>query len=153
MKSKHLDELITKYWDGETSIDEERQIRKHLHEMTDPEYDEIRTLFEFFSNEREVIYEKPLVIKKVKVIKVNFIKIIAVAASIILLIGAGYLFFEQYNTVQTKTTATTEINDPEEALRITKEALALLSENFEKGEETLTGTIENIEKLDIIKTN
>ncbi|MBK7096652.1 MAG: hypothetical protein IPH57_16895 [Saprospiraceae bacterium] len=153
MKNSNIDDLIKKYWEGETSLEEESEIKKILKNNENQEYAELKTMFAFFDAEKDIRYPGIIKSKKNKIVKGSFIKSIAVAASIILLIGAGIYFYTDNTNKKIVNISSGEIQDPEEALKITKEALAFLSVNYNKGQESISGTIGNLEKLDIIKSN
>ena len=147
-----LDKLLKKYWEGETSIEEEKQIKQLLLSTEENTLQNEKTIFEFFSNEKKIKYSGELLSKNTKVIKHNFIRTISIAASIILLFAYGSLIYNN-GLANEKSIVKHEITDPDEALEITKDALAMLAVNYKKGEESVTSTIENLEKLDIIKQN
>lgn len=148
-----LDKLLKKYWEGETSIEEEKQIKQLLLSTEDNTLQNEKAIFEFFSNEKKIKYSGELPSKNTKVIKHNFIRTISIAASIILLFAYGSLIYNNNGLANEKSIVKHEITDPDEALEITKDALAMLAVNYKKGEESVTSTIENLEKLDIIKQN
>ncbi len=148
-----LDKLLKKYWEGETSIEEEKQIKQLLLSTEENILQNEKTIFEFFSNEKKIKYSGELPSKNTKVIKHNFIRTISIAASIILLFAYGSLIYNNNGLANEKSIVKHEITDPDEALEITKDALAMLAVNYKKGEESVTSTIENLEKLDIIKQN
>lgn len=147
-----LDKLLKKYWEGETSIEEEKQIKQLLLSTEENILQNEKAIFEFFSNEKKRKYSGELPSKNTKVIKHNFIRTISIAASIILLFAYGSLIYNN-GLANEKSIVKHEITDPDEALEITKDALAMLAVNYKKGEESVTSTIENLEKLDIIKQN
>lgn len=153
MKNLNIDELIKKYWEGETSLEEERTLKTYLKDDFAAEHQDLKTIFSFFSDQREIRYPGELKGKKTKVIKANFIRNIAVAASIFLISGLGIYFLTHEKPINKEAIALSEIKDPDEALEITREALAFLSVNYAKGEKTIAGSISKLEKLDIIKSN
>ena len=153
MDNNFFEDLMKKYWEGETSVEEERMIKNYLKDDNDPANKELKTMFTFYSDEKKIQYHGELKAHNTKVIKINLIKKIAVAASIILIFGLGIYFWTNKQSINQTAFSSNNINNPEEALEITKEALAFLAFNYNKGEESITGTISNLEKLDIIKSD
>lgn len=153
MTNRNYKELLQKYWDGDTSIEEEKELKHYFRNNEDPESERLNALFSFFSNEQEITYTGAFKKNSTKIVKGNFLKRLSVAASIILVLGAGLFYYGYHSDAVTAGLAKGEIEDPEEALKITKEALSFLSVNYNKGQESVAGTIGNLEKLDIIKSN
>jgi hypothetical protein len=146
-------QLLKKYWDTETSVEEEKIIKKSLSVTEDIDLQNEKLLFTFFENEKKISYQGNLPIGGSKVVKHNFIRSIAVAASIVLLMSYSALIFTNNGTGKANNLVKHEITDPDEALEIAKDALTILAVNYKKGEETVTSSIEKLEKLDIIKQN
>lgn len=148
-----IDNLLKKYWEGETSLEEEKQIKLLLSSTDENTLHNEKTMFSFFENEKKIKYSGKLSSKETKVIKHNFIRSISIAASIVMLFAYGTLIYTNNGIGNQNNIVRHEITDPDEALEITKDALAMLAVNYKKGEESVTSTIENLEKLDIIKQN
>lgn len=156
MENKNFEELLDKYWNAETTLEEERKIRKYLSENNDNEYNPVKTLFGFYEAESKIIYSGELNKNKSKskVIKWNFNNVAAVAASVVLLVSAaGLYFYNTYKAGSNHEIFAGEVNDPDEALKITRQALAILSENYDKAGKSIAAPIEKLEKLEIIKSN
>lgn len=148
-----IDNLLKKYWEGETSLEEEKQIKLLLSSTDENTLHNEKTMFSFFENEKKIKFNGKLPSKETKVIKHNFIRSISIAASIVMLFAYGTLIYTNNGIGNQNNIVRHEITDPDEALEITKDALAMLAVNYKKGEESVTSTIENLEKLDIIKQN
>lgn len=148
-----IDNLLKKYWEGETSLEEEKQIKQVLSSTDENILHSEKTMFSFFENEKKIKFNGKLPSKGSKVIKHNFIRSISIAASIVMLFAYGTLIYTNNGIGNQNNIVRHEITDPDEALEITKDALAMLAVNYKKGEESVTSTIENLEKLDIIKQN
>ncbi len=151
MIMKDINKLLEKYWEGETTLEEEKLIKEHFANNKSSD-DNLNSLFSFFKEEKQITYQGDFKIPKRKVLKINFYREIAVAASIILLLGFAFLI--RNNTIRNNQNqlAKYEVKDPEKAKEITKNALALLAKNYNKGETTLSKNIKNINKIDIIKS-
>ncbi len=153
-----LNKLLEKYWNGETSLEEEKFIKNHFKEKdTGKSTDDLGALFAFFEKEKNIKYNGDLpksksVTKEPKVVKMTLIKRIAVAASILLVLGIGTYISNSYLAKNNNSYAKNEIKDPEKARKIAEDALAMLASNYAKGEETMTKSIKNFEKVNIINS-
>ncbi|MFV0419708.1 MAG: hypothetical protein ACK5KT_13385 [Dysgonomonas sp.] len=88
MNMKNIDELLEKYFEGETSIEEEKLLRNYFRqENIDEQHKIYAPLFNFFSEERKEI----AIEKKRK--KTPLYTWIGIAASIALLIGVRAFFY------------------------------------------------------------
>lgn len=150
---QNLDNLLEKYWEGETSLEEEKQIKQLLLSKDENILQNEKIMFSFFENEKTIKFNGQLPSKDSKVIKHNFKRNIAIAASLVMLLSYGTLIYTNNGKGNGNNIVKHEITDPGEALELTKDALAMLAVNYKKGEESVTSTIENLEKLDIIKQN
>ena len=150
-----IDKLLEKYWNAETSIEEERVIKKHFKENDN--IDELGSMFSFFEQEKTIKYKGDVSIgknnsKEAKLVKVNFLKKIAVAASILLVLGIGGFLSKDRFSSNTNSYTKNEIKDPEKARKIAEEALAMLASNYAKGENTLSKSMKSFEKVTIINS-
>ena len=148
---KDINKLMEKYWEGETTLDEEKLIKEHFASGKSSD-NTLQTLFNFFKEEKGITYKKEIKLPDKKVFNINFSREIALAASIVLLLGLafiirGYVYNPTHNQL-----AKYEVKDPDKAREITNNALAFLAKNFNKGEKTLSKNIKNINKIDIINS-
>ncbi|HRO74345.1 MAG TPA: hypothetical protein PK611_11775, partial [Saprospiraceae bacterium] len=79
--------------------------------------------------------------------------LIKVAAVFVLVAGALFVINNMINPSvnSSATTHVYEVEDPEEALRITKEALALVSNKFRESQEPLKENLNTINHINIFK--
>lgn len=162
-----MDILLEKYWDASASEKEEAILRAyfksgHIHESHLPYAD----LFGFFEDQKEIEYPTPVIqlpantdihIKEnqnstksqTRIIPI----LIKVAAVFVLVAGALFVINNMINpSVNSSATAHVyEVEDPEEALRITKEALALVSNKFRESQEPLKENLNTINHINIFK--
>lgn len=148
-----VNSLINKYWEGQTSLSEETQIREYLlSDKVADEHKELIPLFSYFQEASEITMDFDLDLsftQEVRKPKVRFLmpKIIGIAASLLLLLTVGYQQFNMddasYNNKYT------EVQDPDEALEIAIEALGFLSNKYEKGTTSVAKGFKNIEKADV----
>jgi hypothetical protein len=147
-----IEKLIEKYWEGETSLAEEKEIREFIRKDNSPQFRKLKMMFGFFEEEGTVEYTGTLKAHATKVIKMNLFRNIAVAASMILIVGLGILYQTTNKPVVAENFEYGQIDDPELALEITKDALAFISFNINSAQESLSGSIENLESLNIINS-
>ncbi len=149
-----MDMLVEKYLDAETTLDEEAQLKEYLNsnQVADQHRDLI-PMFQAFNIELDSSFTGDLTeldrlqtqwSQKPKV-RYMFPKVIGVAASLALLMMVAFNFLQE-DTSSYKGKYT-ELQDPEEALALTKDALAFLGKKYDKG----TASMKYIKELE--KTN
>ena len=128
MESKVIDNLLKKYLDGETSLQEEARLRDYFCSgNVAPHLQEYVPLFAYFNVSREENFSGKIHFHKGKKRVYSWV---GIAASIVLAAG---LFFQQPN----ETTEFGSYEDPELAMQKTKEALQLVSQYMNSGTEEL----------------
>jgi hypothetical protein len=147
-----IDALLEKYWEGETSLAEESKLR-HYFSIGPVASDHIpfAELFNYYSEQKDIKYPevlRHLVHKSFSIKRVVF----AAAAVFALVIGALTVM----NNLKTEPTTNrsamvNEIQDPEEAMRVTIEALALVSSKFRESQQSVRQNIGALEKASIFK--
>lgn len=153
-----IEKIIVKYYDGNTTIEEENILKTYLNSgQVSPEHKYLIPLFEYFEAEHnmEVDFEPDLSFTRHKSSKVRFLwpKIIAIAASFLILIAVAFSWFESNTTVyKNKYTQLENPEDTEEALAITLNALGFLSKKFEKGTNPISH-IKELERTQVYKSN
>ena len=99
----NIKQLLDKYFEGQTSLQEEQSLRNYFRQKNiDESLLEFKPMFDFFNEEREsaMIDEHETIIpeqsNRPKTIKIWFNRIsIGIAASVVLLLGAKFMFFNQ----------------------------------------------------------
>lgn len=82
---ERIEELLNRYFEGETSIAEERELREFFRttQILPPQWKQYRTIFGFFDSEREIVSERAsLIPTKHKVRKITWLSTAAAAACI-----------------------------------------------------------------------
>lgn len=131
MESANIHLLLEKYFEGETSLAEERQLSDYFASGdVAPELQQYRPLFGFFAEAREAQPEKPLVLP---VQRQGTFTWLSVAASVVALLGIGVYGYFNYDTTPQGDLGT--YDDPEVAYREAQKALSLLSSKVNKGME------------------
>lgn len=128
MDYKRIILLIEKYWQTETTTEEEAELRAFFsrpHSNLPEELQEAAPLFQYFHEEtqRHWPVEKPgtSLWRQWK-----YAAVLAVAAG-------GFLFWQWQERQESITMKQHEVNNPQQALEETKKALQLLSKNLNKG--------------------
>ena len=115
-----IDNLLEKYWKGETSLDEEAVIKSHF--RSNPSLTGDGTYFRYLSKQKEVKIEKPKSIMKSK--KTRF----SAAATITIGVITAVLIL---NDARKDPFA---IEDPEKAFQATKNALMMIGTEINQGQ-------------------
>jgi hypothetical protein len=121
--------LVDKYFQGETSIVEETELRNYFSSSNVPQHlERYKPMFDYFSQVKEQKFtpEMPLQSKK------RNVAWLSIAASIIVLLGIGTFTYSSYDKVS-ENKALGTYDDPEIAFRETQKALALLSNHVNVG--------------------
>jgi hypothetical protein len=131
MEFNKMEALLEKYFEGETSIAEENELKNYFSSLNiAPHLEQYKPLFEYFAEAKKGSFDKdvPLISKKKKAAWLS------IAASIVVLLGAGtYTYFNGNEVKENKELGTYE--DPKEALEATQKALAMLSNHVNTGVE------------------
>ena len=154
MEESKIREVLERYWEGETSLDEEKELRSYFaSSQVADEFIPFIPLFAFFDEEKHK--EMPSDISLPNEIKkggkvVNFKWLINVAASLVIFIAMFFInknlnreSVEQYAYQDTYQT-------PEEAYLEVKQALLFVSTKMNKGVSTVSQSLEKMEPLDRI---
>ena len=141
MDYNQLETLIKKYWDCETSLEEEERLREWFRTHEVPErFKETAKLFSYFDEQKQKAtgerFDKQITTKltdspkKAKVVGLWQIGL-RIAAGIVVVVAA--IFFVRQELIDKHEIA--EINDPQQALEETKKALMMISKGFITAEE------------------
>ena len=144
MDSKHIEALLEKYWNAETTLEQEQELREFFQGGEVPEnLNEAAMLFRYFENEKSKKLNANFdadVTKQVqqrqggKIIPMtNWFRVARVAAGIVAVVAAVYLIGAEIRGRTPKEIADTE-SDPKLALEETKKALLMISKNFHKAQ-------------------
>jgi hypothetical protein len=148
MDSNRIDELLNRYWNCETSLEEEQQLREYFRGGNIPEqWKETATLFRYFDEHKKktlndvsfdrTVLEKVKAPKNGKIVKLvqNSLRIAAGVA--VLMIAIWFVRNEVRSTVATNGSGQVEdtYDDPKLALEETKKAFLMISKSFGTAEE------------------
>jgi hypothetical protein len=133
MELDKIEILLEKYFQGETSIAEENQLKNYFSSLDVAQHlEQYKPMFGYFSlaKEQKSMQEIPL-----QSIRRN-VAWLSIAASVVVLLGIGtYTYFNYDNATESQDLGT--YDDPEIAFRETQKALALLSNNVNVGIESV----------------
>lgn len=139
MDSNRIQELLKRYWDCETSLEEEQQLREYFKGKEIPEQlKETAALFQYFEHqkkqeladsgfERDVL-KKVNAPKRGKVVSIAY-NAMRIAAGVAVLVTATYLVRNEIRKSTPQQVADT-YDDPKLAFEETKKALMMISKSF-----------------------
>lgn len=133
-----IEKLLEKYDNGETSLQEEQQLKDYFaQDNVAPHLESYRVMFQYFNTTKQELYTKDVPLKTKKS---NLYQWISVAAVAVLMLGILIPNIFGGNDTLTLADLTPE---EREVYFQTKEALAMLSSNFDKGTSGLSVLSEN----------
>lgn len=131
MVLNNIEQLLEKYDNGETSLNEEQQLRDYFaQEEVAPHLESYKVMFQYFNTTKQEHYTKDVPLKPKKTYTYQWI---SVAAAIVLLFG---FFFNQNREKQEALLAYNQ----------TMEAFNLVSSQFNKGTQAMQIISSNIDK-------
>jgi hypothetical protein len=144
MDSERIEQLLEKYWNAETSLEEEQELHQFFQGNDVPEkLKETATLFRYFETEKSRTLNENFdasVTKQIKqrrggkvVSMTNWFQIARVAAGVAVIVAAVYLIGHEVRKSSPHEMADTE-SDPKLAFEQTKKALLMISKNFHKAQ-------------------
>jgi len=147
-----IDHLIQKYWDGESSLEEERQLKDYFNSgSVDDAHKALSPMFRYYESESKLTtdFVPDLSFTTESKPKVRYLipKIMAVAASLLLLLTVTYNQLDVSDTSYNN--KYTEVENPDEALAIAVEALGFLGTKYKKGTTPVSKGLKNLEKTDV----
>jgi len=136
MELNRIENIIEKYFQGETTIAEEKELKEYFSSPDVAQHlEQYKPMFGYFSQvkEQKSTQEIPLQSKK------RNVAWLSIAASVVVLLGIGtFMYVSEKNTPPV--VAQSELgtyDNPEEALAATQKALAMLSNNVNVGIESV----------------
>ena len=132
MELKLVEQLLEKYFQGETTIAEEKQLKAYFSSNdVAPHLAKYQTLFGYFEIQKGTQFEQKLPLQPRKQ---STVKWIGIAASFVVLFGLATFYF--YPSEPKKEDLGTYDN-PEEAFAATQKALLMVSEQVNIGMESV----------------
>jgi len=147
MELDRIEILLEKYFDAETTIAEENELKIYFSSSDVAQHlEHYRGMFSYFSAAKEQQFEQELPLKTTARKKVAWLSI---AATIVILLGM-FTFYNQ-NITQNQDLGT--YDDPEKAFQETQKALNLLSKNVNVGVEGMQYVQEYQQSTELIFKN
>ena len=136
MELDKLEILLEKYFEGETSIAEEDQLKDYFSSSNVAQHlEQYKPLFGYFSTSKQQEFTQAVPLISKPRAKKRTTTWLSIAASVTVLLGAGTFTYFNYDNTQTQDLGT--YDDPEVAFRETQKALSLLSQNVNVGMESV----------------
>lgn len=141
MELYKVEALLEKYFDGETSIAEEKELQEYFSmQQVAPHLEKYTALFNHFAGAKEQQFEQEIPVLQIQKDESRNHKRnlawISIAASVVVLMGIGtYVFYNSEPVNNSKDLGT--YDDPEVAFKETQKALSLLSKNVNVGIESV----------------
>lgn len=130
MELDRIEILLEKYFEGETSIAEENELKAYFSSADVAQHlEHYKAMFGYFSSAKEQKFDQQIPLKSKK-LQVAWL---SVAASVVILLG----MFTFYNRNISQSEDLGTYNDPEKAFEETQKALNLLSKNVNVGVESM----------------
>jgi hypothetical protein len=155
MQKEKIKDLTDRYFEGQTSQEEEQELRAYIRtcEVGTPEIKQLKVIFGYFEAEKQV--KMPQATKSIG--SKRSLYQYAAAASIVLLMASGFWFVHAQQAQESRRMAARErlyndhFDNPEQALTEVKAALALVGRKMQKAEKMTTKNLKNVKHLGILK--
>ena len=132
MELNRIETILEKYFQGETSVLEEKELKNYFSSSNVAQHlEQYKPLFGYFSEASEQEFKQTIPLQSKK----RNVKWLSIAASVIVLLGIS-TFTYLYQPQKTNDLGTYE--SPEAAFEATQKALSLLSKNVNVGIESVS---------------
>jgi hypothetical protein len=158
---KEIESLLQRYFEAETDVHEERRLKAYFNSgEIDPSFEVYRDFFVLTHHDQSIeisdAFERRLMdkIKPAPIIRIGVRRIMAIAASLALIVAAGWWVISQRNSEEAAQMVMEDTyDDPEEAYRQVTAALALMSSTMDKGQQMTIQSVAPAQELDVIQMN
>jgi len=143
--SREIGQLLEKYWNCETSLEDEQLLRNYFNGPDVAEQmKDAAELFRFFEAERKRSLEEEFDSSVMRVVKkterkakvvsmVRWVQVARIAAGVLVMVAATY--FVRNELIKSNPAEIDTFSDPKQALEETKKALMMISKSFGKAKE------------------
>ena len=129
MALDRIEQLLEKYFEAQTSIGEEKELKAYFSSSdVTPSLEQYKPLFGYAVQAKQEQFKATIPLHTKKRSRVVWL---SVAASVVVLLGVGFFTFNQYQPPKANDLGT--YDDPEVAFKETQKALSLISEHVNKG--------------------
>ena len=133
MELDRIEKLLEKYFEGETSIAEEKELKDYFTSSDVAQHlEQYKPIFGYATQAKQEQFTATIPLKTKKRSSVVWL---SVAASVAVLLSVSLFTFNHYNQPVSEDLGT--YDDPEVAFRETQKALALISRSVNKGIESM----------------
>lgn len=134
MALDRIEKLVEKYFEGETSIAEEKELKTYFSSTDVAQHlEQYKPVFGYFSQAKQEQFTVTISLKSKR--KQKRLAWLSVAAAVVVMVCIG--FFAYQNSSEPTQENLGVINDPEIAFRETQKALALISRHVNTGIESV----------------
>ncbi len=156
---KYIEQLLDKYWEGETSLTEEQQLKTFFSQANIPEHlQAYQALFQYLKHsqqqqltdtdfEADLLKQQPAKIRYLSSTTHILRALTSVAACLLVVFGLYYYQSTLFNTTQPTTSMVDTYQNPDEAYAKTQQVLLLMSQKLNKGKQPL----QHLEKFNEVK--
>ena len=132
MELNRIETLLEKYFQGETSVLEEKELKNYFSSLDVAQHlEQYKPLFGYFSEAKDQEFKQTIPLQAKK----RNVRWLSIAASVVVLLGIS-TFTYLHQPEETNDLGTYE--SPEEAFEATQKALSMLSKNVNVGIESVT---------------
>lgn len=160
-ENRHIEALLEKYWEGTSSLAEEAELRAYFAkgDVTE-EHRAYAPLFGYFADARSMQTELEVenvlsdIAKPKSIFKLFSLTPFTMGIAAVMVAVLSVITVMNVNTMPQKLDNTIVLDqeaDAEEALRITKQALALLSKNINTSSENVQQGVQKVKAAKIMK--
>lgn len=152
MDKLQIDQLLEKYWSGDSSIQEEQILKQYFTgRLVDRQHLVFKPLFAFYQLEKIKRLKKPIRLRQKKERPRWILSAVRVAAAVLLAFAAIWFWFKpDLTTVKQEVALNDSYDDPEIAYQEVERALYYLSGHMNKGVTTAASGIEKMKTLNEI---
>ncbi len=161
MDYNNIQNLLDKYWEGETSVEEEKRLRVYFNQPNVPEkWATIQPMFQYFEHEKVIRIEQEdfeeqllaqldtTTIRPIRSRR-NIRRILSYAAAVLLLVVGSYTTYQQFQPVPAddQYLSLNDLSDEDRlAYEQTKFALSFLASKLNKGTKIATDNVNKMNK-------
>ena len=133
-----IEKLVEKYFEGETSIAEEKELKVYFSSTDVAQHlKQYQSIFGYFAQaKQEALKTEFPLLSKIHSKKRNVVAWLSIAASVVVFLGIGTVMYLNSNDSYQFVSCNSE-DDPEKVLKETQKALALVSEKLNTGIESV----------------